>query len=404
MMVLRKLVLKTLLLGRFLKLTVLLTLLTMLCVLGWTQRREDPTTHFASRFPKKSNVAVFQDTSGKNLNVFSWSEQTSDHQERGIWDGQSALCEPNGSAASDPEFSKHSQLIQNFLMHRHCTNFERIIEPHGKCSSSDVFLLIAIKTDARNLDRRDIIRNTWGMERQIKGFFVKRLFLLGVNPEPSEGSLLNSLLQKESLQHGDIIQWNFIDTFFNLTVKQVLFLDWLKTDCSNVKFIFNVDDDVYVNTENAMAFLLHRHQSQSAKQHLYAGMIIQNVGPIRLKSSKYYIPKQIQESDKYPPYAAGGGILMSYWTAMQIHYAVPLLPILPIDDVFLAQCLEKQGLKPEHHRGIHSAGLRAPRKHSSSFHPCYYREMLLIHRLRPYQNMIMWNAVHDPNLKCIDFV
>uniref|UniRef100_UPI00358E895B N-acetyllactosaminide beta-1,3-N-acetylglucosaminyltransferase 3-like n=1 Tax=Myxine glutinosa TaxID=7769 RepID=UPI00358E895B len=244
------------------------------------------------------------------------------------------------------------------------------------------------------------LTNTSSFSFRQQGLFVQRLFLVGVNTQPFESSLLNSLLQQESIQHGDILQWNFFDTFFNLTVKQVLFLDWLKDKCSNARFIFNVDDDVFVNTDNAVAFLLHRQQTQPERQHLYAGMIIQNVGPIRMEGSKYYVPKQIQESDKYPPYAAGGGILMSYWTAMQICEAVPSLPILPIDDVFLAQCLEKQGLKPEKHSGIHCAGFRVPSKQSSSFHPCYYREMLLVHRLLPYQILLMWNALQDFNLNC----
>ena len=59
------------------------------------------------------------------------------------------------------------------------------------------------------------------------------------------GSLkLNNLLELENKEHHDILQWDFSDTFFNLTLKQVLFLEWMERNCPNARFLLNGDDDM----------------------------------------------------------------------------------------------------------------------------------------------------------------
>ncbi|KAJ8408319.1 hypothetical protein AAFF_G00257330 [Aldrovandia affinis] len=46
-----------------------------------------------------------------------------------------------------------------------------------------------------------------------------------------EKKKLNKLLRLENREHGDILQWDFNDSFFNLTLKQILFLEWMQKSC-----------------------------------------------------------------------------------------------------------------------------------------------------------------------------
>ena len=177
---------------------------------------------------------------------------------------------------------------------------------------------------------------------------------------------------------------------------QVLFLQWQKTRCTNASFLLNGDDDVFAHTDNMVAYL----QSHNPDQHLFVGHLIHNVGPIRSPWSKYYVPKVVMEEEHYPPYCGGGGFLLSRFTAAALRHASHALDLFPIDDVFLGMCLKQEGLEPASHSGIRTAGVQSPSSRLSSFDPCFYRELLLVHRFLPYEMLLMWDALNQPNLTC----
>ncbi len=76
------------------------------------------------------------------------------------------------------------------------------------------------------------------------------------------------------------------------------------------------------------------------------------------------------------------------------------IDLLPIDDVYMGMCLEKAGLKPTSHFGVKADGLHIPAKNLDKFHPCYYREMILVHKFLPHMIFVMWNEIQNPNLVC----
>ncbi|KAM6216843.1 N-acetyllactosaminide beta-1,3-N-acetylglucosaminyltransferase 3 [Rhynchocyon petersi] len=306
------------------------------------------------------------------------------------------LCQANATAATQPGFIGQPQHVRNFLLYKHCRDFPLLQDaPPSKCEQP-VFLLLVIKSSPANYERREMVRRTWGQERLVQGAQVRRLFLVGTDPKELEAVKVNRLLELEARAHGDILQWDFHDTFFNLTLKQVLFLRWHKTRCHNASFLFNGDDDVFTHTDNVVAFL----QGKDPSRHLFVGHLIQNVGPIRIPWSKYYVPKVITENESYPPYCGGGGFLLSCFTAAALHRAAHALDLFPIDDVYLGMCLEHQGLKPSRHSGIHTGGVSAPSPRLSSFDPCFFRELLVVHRFLPYEMLLMWDALNLPNLVC----
>ncbi|XP_060702174.1 N-acetyllactosaminide beta-1,3-N-acetylglucosaminyltransferase 3-like isoform X1 [Hemiscyllium ocellatum] len=315
-----------------------------------------------------------------------------------------STCRENQTVSSLPTFAVQPQNVKDFLRYKHCRDFNLIQNVPRKCggpeNSHNVFLLLVIKSDPFNNDRRDMVRRTWGKERRFQGVQIKRVFITALSPNEHEQAKLNRVLELENRQHRDILQWDFLDTFFNLTLKQFKLLQWLDVYCPKAQFIFNGDDDVFANSDNMVEYLQGMEAGQKGGQHLYVGHLIAGVGPIRERWSKYYIPEVVTSSQSYPPYAGGGGILMSRHTASVIYSVAREIEVFPIDDVFFGMCLEKAGLAPKSHMGFRTAGVWVPSPKDDSFNPCYYRELLLVHRFRPYELLLMWEAVHNSSLRC----
>ncbi|NXP76402.1 B3GN3 acetylglucosaminyltransferase, partial [Ramphastos sulfuratus] len=310
-----------------------------------------------------------------------------------------APCLANTSVHNISGFSQLPTRVQDFLLYQHCRSFPLLLDVPDKCGgaegSPDTFLLLAIKSSPANYNRREVIRKTWGQERTFRGASIRRLFLVGVEGSDERAEeKLNRLLRLEQRERGDILQWHFRDTFFNLTLKQVLFHSWLLRNCPGVRFVFNGDDDVFANTDNLVRFA-----AGTGEGHLMVGHVIVNTGPIRVPYSKYYIPPELPAPLQYPPYCGGGGMLMSGFTARAIARQCQSLRLYPIDDVYLGLCLEREGLKPTPHFGIRTGGIWVPGK-SSPLDPCYYRELLLVHRFLPYEVALVWDSIHDPQLRC----
>ncbi|XP_065819422.1 N-acetyllactosaminide beta-1,3-N-acetylglucosaminyltransferase 3-like [Labrus bergylta] len=319
-------------------------------------------------------------------NVFSWPN-----------------CKQNMTANNITSFSSLPGHIKDFLYYQHCRHFPILLDLPDKCGgadqSSEVFLLLVIKSPPYNHDRREILRKTWANERFKNGVWTRRIFISGTTGSDFEKERLNKVLKLEQSEHNDILQWDFSDTFYNLTLKQILFLEWMERNCPNVHFLFNGDDDVFVNTNNVVKYLQSLEDNDGSK-HLFTGHLIQYVGPIRIPWSKYFVPVQLQESDSYPPYCGGGGFFLSGYTALVIYNMSKSTALLPIDDVYMGMCLAKAGLSPVSHIGVKTAGLYIPSKNIDKYDPCFFREILLVHRFNIAELFLMWHRINDPKLKC----
>lgn len=312
-------------------------------------------------------------------------------------------CERNKAVADFPDFKSLSVDIQNFLYYRHCRHFPIILDVPDKCGTADepedVFLLLVIKSTPLNYDRREVLRKTWAKERLHNGVQIRRIFITGTVSDRWEKGRLNKLLKLEQRQHRDILQWDFHDSFFNLTLKQILFLDWMENNCQHARFLLNGDDDVFANTDSMVEYL-QSLKDNDGRKHLFTGHLITNASPIRWQRSKYFIPSQVYEPNSYPPYCGGGGFLLSGHTALVIKNKSQLIPLIPIDDVYMGMCLKKAKLAPKFHMGVKTLGWGFPGRNIDIYHPCYMKELLLIHKFNPARMYIMWQQVHEATMKC----
>ncbi|KAM3911989.1 N-acetyllactosaminide beta-1,3-N-acetylglucosaminyltransferase 2-like isoform 2-T2 [Leptodactylus fuscus] len=285
----------------------------------------------------------------------------------------------------------YPELLVSFLAQDQCRNHKMIINQPDKCPLNRTFLLLAIKSSPQNFAQRQAVRDTWGAEKSYGGKYVKLVFLLGTVSVID----LSPFLEYENSRSHDLLQWDFEDTFFNLTLKDQLFLGWARTYCARATYILKGDDDVFVRTPKVVHVLSllggHKHQS------LYMGHVVKLAKPYRDPQSKYYIPASFYMG-MYPPYAGGGGYVFSGsltpWLYLASHFVFPF----PIDDVYTGMCFMALGVKPIGHPGFKT--FSTPKKEKSS--GCSEKNLLLVHQKSPQDMLKMWgeNLEGAPTQQC----
>ncbi|XP_010220334.1 PREDICTED: UDP-GlcNAc:betaGal beta-1,3-N-acetylglucosaminyltransferase 9 [Tinamus guttatus] len=310
------------------------------------------------------------------------------------------LASSRVQTTTSPPLTHSSFNFKRYLLNKDNRNFNILINQPKKCRKipGGPFLLIAIKSVVEDFDRREIVRKTWAREGLVNGEQIQRVFLLGTPKNRTVLATWETLIHQESQAYKDILLWDFMDTFFNLTLKEIHFLNWAAEFCSNVKFIFKGDADVFVNVENIVDFL-ERHDPT---EDLFVGDIIYNARPIRVRKSKYYIPETMYGLSIYPAYAGGGGFLLSSHTMRKLSTACKEVELFPIDDVFLGMCLQRINLKPILHEGFKTFGILKPSAapHLQTFDPCFYKDLMVVHSLKVAEIWLMWNLLHSPRLSC----
>ena len=132
----------------------------------------------------------------------------------------------------------------------------------GPCKIRDKGLFTGVVSASPNFKRRRDIRRTWlrhlndkrMMEANNSINVVGFGFILG----QTNDTHVQTRIEKESRAHGDILQVQIMDEYFDLAVKGVTFYNWLNKNCARVDFVLKVDDDVYVNIRQLVSLLTQR--------------------------------------------------------------------------------------------------------------------------------------------------
>lgn len=291
------------------------------------------------------------------------------------------------------DFASYPPRLQSFLRAINCKSPPVLLNQPNKCADGgSTFLLFAIKSNPRNFEERQAVRETWGKEgARHAGLRVRTVFLLGTSS--ADDPDLNPLLSFEAKYYGDVVQWDFQDSFFNLTLKMNMFLQWTLTHCPHVSFVFSGDDDVFVNTPALLDYLASLEPSKAS--HLYVGDVISTASPHRDPSNKYYIPLSFYEGP-YPAYAGGGGYLFSGALLQRLASVLGVIPFFPIDDVYVGMCFMALEVAPESHPQFRTFDIKVEDRENL----CIHKHILLIHRRSPSQSKKLWRGIHNPLLTC----
>lgn len=302
-------------------------------------------------------------------------------------------CEPDHRVPRQIlDYNSLPQRFQDFLLHMRCRKYPMLINQPHVCDEKP-FLLLVVKSLIPHFDRRQAIRETWGRAGVLANRTVATVFLLGNTLSADHFPDLQGMLDHEAKFHKDLLQWDYRDTFFNLTLKEVLFLEWFSKNCPHAQYILKGDDDVFVNTFKIINHL--EGLSEKKAKDLFIGDVISNAGPHRDRKLKYFIPESVFVG-QYPPYAGGGGYLYSGELALGLYNVSRQVVLYPIDDVYTGMCLRKLGIVPEKHSGFRTFGIEKKYKDN----PCIYRSLMLVHSQTPQEMLRIWQWIINPELDC----
>ncbi|XP_061828337.1 N-acetyllactosaminide beta-1,3-N-acetylglucosaminyltransferase 2 [Nerophis lumbriciformis] len=309
------------------------------------------------------------------------------------------LCRENNQEALEtnvPDVATYPLFFRRFLQGMKCRSPPLLIDQPAKCEeargANATFLLFAIKSRPGNFERRQAVRETWGREQLHGGrLSVRTVFLVGA--ASADDPDLGPLLAFEAGLYGDLLQADFHESLFNLTLKMNAFLRWTLHRCPRVSFVFSGDDDVMVNTPALLRYLESLLPPRAAR--LYAGQVIRTATPLRDPNSKYFIPMSFYDGP-YPVYVGGGGFLVSGALLRPLYSACRAVPFFPIDDVYVGMCFAALRVSPEAHAGFHTFDIREKDRDNL----CAYRSLILVHRRSPQQVKKIWRGLQSPLLTC----
>ncbi|XP_017012033.2 beta-1,3-galactosyltransferase brn [Drosophila takahashii] len=221
-------------------------------------------------------------------------------------------------------------------------------------------LTLLIKSAVGNVQRREAIRRTWGYEGRFSDVQLRRIFLLGQSALGGEKDVA-----WESREHGDILQADFADSYFNNTLKTMLGMRWASQQFNRSDFYLFVDDDYYVSAKNVLRFLGRGRRSHQPEL-LFAGHVFQT-SPLRHKFSKWYVSLEEYPFDRWPPYVTAGAFVLSR-KALLLLYATSLhLPLFRFDDIHLGIVALKAGIPLQHCEDFrfHRPNYRGPDSYAS---------------------------------------
>ncbi|KAH3883790.1 hypothetical protein DPMN_007758 [Dreissena polymorpha] len=210
---------------------------------------------------------------------------------------------------------------------------ELIITGKPICDLNSPYLLIVVPSVPSHVSIRAVIRNTIGSYgRYTSPFSVKLVFVLG-----RDGDAYTDLaVRNESHFYGDIVQADFVESYYNLTRKMLVTLKWVSVYCSEIDYMLKLDEDVFVNIPVLIKYLkTFRYTTDgSIHGHINSDSPVRRTGKWAVKWTDFPMPQ-------YPNYAAGNSYVISGNIISRMFTVSEYLPYIPIEDVFVTGILGK---------------------------------------------------------------
>lgn len=219
-------------------------------------------------------------------------------------------------------------------------NYHFIMDNADVCKAKTPYLVLMVPVAPNNVEHREAIRQTWGKESLVQGKVVLTLFMLGLSSGPDVEQLQEKLTE-ENLQHHDLIQSDFMDTYLNLTIKTMVIMNWLATRCSAAAYAMKIDSDMFLNIDNLVIML---QKPGIPTTNYLTGMVMWNREVIRSKSSKWYVSEELYPDPLYPTYALGMGYVFSNDLPAKLVEVSKTIKTFNIEDAYVGLCMKKLGL------------------------------------------------------------
>ena len=200
----------------------------------------------------------------------------------------------------------------------------------GRESGKDLLFIAFVPASPKSFEKRDLIRSTWANNKYLKSK-AKVIFLIGRSTE----SIVNLKIKNESLKYADIVQNDFMDTYYNLTIKTIMGFKWVSNFCQNAKYTLKIDDDVVVNIPFLIDYLEGLVKKNTNQKNTLIGKCFESRGVIRDINSKFYISKDEFKEDYYVQYCEGPAYTLSTDLALSMYNSSLYTEFFKFEDVYV---------------------------------------------------------------------
>ncbi|XP_018429520.1 PREDICTED: beta-1,3-galactosyltransferase 1-like [Nanorana parkeri] len=257
--------------------------------------------------------------------------------------------------------------------------YKFLINQEDKCKGRNPFLVLLVIGATRDLETRHAIRETWGNDSNYD-VDVVTIFLLGLSNIATDR--FQQMLEEESEAFGDIVQQDFMDTYYNLTLKSLMGMEWVAKFCPTASYVVKIDNDMFLNVD----YLVHQllRPELPVRTNYFTGYIVINTGPLRGEKYKWYVPKEIYPNDTYPPYASGPGYVFSADMAKKIYDISQQIRVIPMEDSFMGICLFELKIRPTVPPGNIFNG------HRIDYDRCRFNKLVTVHHYGSAELRTVW--------------
>ncbi|XP_070556740.1 uncharacterized protein [Ptychodera flava] len=256
-------------------------------------------------------------------------------------------------------------------------SFDFRLNHPDKCKESgDVFLFAGILSSPANSSTRNSIRETWGKyyNKDQGNLNLVALFLLAIPPGDSE---LQTAVDEENAKYGDILQQTFMESYDHLVLKTLMLYRYVAEYCQNAKYVLKIDEDVFLHTDNMMAYL-----KDAPRNDFYLGDALVGTEPLRVIENKWYTPRHVWPHDTYPTYNAGPAYLMSGDLALKVYEASCHSKPFRWEDLYVGILVASVGGAPLPHNHFDMHGMYR--------HRCSVRQSLVSHHMHTVMYYRYW--------------
>ncbi len=197
-------------------------------------------------------------------------------------------------------------------------------------------LLICVHSAATNARERRNIRETWGDPRSYDSDLVlvpRIIFILGL-PVDRHGNASN-YGAKEHEAHGDILLFDFDDSYYNLTLKGLSTMRWIEKTLPDVTHILKADDDILLNP----FYWITKIRSlpppyRNAARPCFMGKVWS--GAVVKREGKWKTGVNSYSHAVYPSYCNGPNYYFNREAMLRVLRHATTAPLFHLEDVFFS--------------------------------------------------------------------
>ncbi|OWF45123.1 beta-1,3-galactosyltransferase 5-like [Mizuhopecten yessoensis] len=202
---------------------------------------------------------------------------------------------------------------------------------NSACKDNTVDILIYSLSYWSNFNQRAAIRESWAATDTFTDIKIKTVFFLG---RPSSTTDLTKI-ESENQKYSDIVLGDFLDGHANISMKSLLALQWINSNCLHAKYILKADDDMFVNIFYVIEFGVSEIFTLNK-------VIMCQVRPnntneiIRNRNSKWYVPDHILPGRlTFPTMCFANMILFTADLVPDMYRASFSVPYCTVDDAYI---------------------------------------------------------------------